>query len=99
MLLKISFFSFTTCFSSSHFFFFLGALPILGLLNNLRLLYLYMLISLMFMLLANTFCLHFLFMLLSSIGDLEKYLPNYEFCRFNLVDDLPSSLRSICLSF
>ena len=32
----------------------------------------------------------------SSIGDLEKYLPNYEFCRFLLVDDPPSSLGSIC---
>ena len=32
----------------------------------------------------------------SSIGYLEKYLPNYEFCCFLLVDDLPSSLGSIC---
>ena len=90
-----------TCFLFFFFFSFLGSLPVLGLSNNLQLLYIYiyMLTSLVFMLLANTFYLHFLFMLSSSIGDLEKFLPNYEFCHFNLVDDLPRSLRSIRLSF
>ena len=34
------------------------------------------------------------FLGISSLGDLEKFLPNYEFCRFFLVDDLPPSLGS-----
>ena len=41
----------------------MGALPVLGLLNNLQLIYIYMLISLVFMLLVSTFYLHLLFML------------------------------------
>ena len=45
------------------FLFVLGALPVLGLLNNLQLLYINVLISLVFMLLMSTFCLHLVFIL------------------------------------
>ena len=98
MLLRLSYF--TTCFSSSCFFFFFGCLPCFKAFKQFAtLIFIYMLISLVFMLLAIIFYLHFLFMISSSIRDLEKFLPNYEFGRFNLGDDLPSSLRSIRLSF
>ena len=98
MLLRLS--CFTTCFSSSSFFFFFGCLACFrAFKQSATLIFIYMLISLVFMLLAIIFYLHFLFMISSSIRDLEKFLPNYEFGRFNLGDDLPSSLRSIRLSF
>ena len=89
-----------TCFLFFFFLFFFGFPTCFRAFEQFTtLIYIYMLTSLVFMLLANTFYLHFLFMLSSSIGDLEKFLPNYEFCHFNLVDDLPRSLRSIRLSF
>ena len=69
MLLRLSFFvlspAFLFLFSLKKKKNNLGALLVLGLLNNLQLFYIYIyiyaLISLVFMLLANTSCLHFLF--------------------------------------
>lgn len=81
-----------------HHLFFGGALPVLGLLNNLKLFYILIrlfpfYVAREYFLLCYDLC-FIVFALLGHVsrpfGDLEIFLPTYEFCCFNLVDNLPS---------
>ena len=85
-------------FACKLFFFFLGALPVLGLLNNLplgalpvlgllnklKLIYIYIwLFPLCLSFLQVLSVCTFCLCFSSSIGDLENFLLNYESCQFN----------------